>query len=54
MIVATEISSKTSDYTELARRPLEADHCALVVIDIQQKLLPPILKRSNSYATRSC
>jgi nicotinamidase-related amidase len=47
MIVATEISSKTSDYTELARRPLEADHCALVVIDIQQKLLPPIFQKEQ-------
>jgi nicotinamidase-related amidase len=47
MIVATEISSKTSDYTELARRPLEADHCALVVIDIQQKLLPPIFEKEQ-------
>ena len=47
MIVATEISSKTSDYTELARRPLEADQCALVVIDIQQKLLPPIFQKEQ-------
>ena len=31
-----------TDYAEIARRPLEADHCALVVVDIQEKLLPPI------------
>lgn len=32
----------STDTAEVARRPLEADHCALVVVDIQQKLLPPI------------
>ena len=47
MIVATEIAPKTSDYAELARRPLEADQCALVVIDIQQKLLPPIFQKEQ-------
>jgi nicotinamidase-related amidase len=47
MIVATEIASKISDYVELARRPLEADQCALVVIDIQQKLLPPIFEKEQ-------
>jgi nicotinamidase-related amidase len=47
MIVATKIASKTSDYAELARRPLDADQCALVVIDIQQKLLPPIFHREQ-------
>jgi nicotinamidase-related amidase len=29
-------------YTEVARRPLNADESMLVVIDIQEKLLPPI------------
>jgi nicotinamidase-related amidase len=47
MIVATEITSKTSDYAELARRPLESDQCVLVVIDIQQKLLPPIFEKQQ-------
>src|SRR6476646_9535921 len=47
MIVASEISSTTSDYAELARRTLEADQCALVVIDIQQKLLPPIFQNEE-------
>ena len=37
----------TFDYAELARRPLEADQCALVVIDIQQKLLPPIFPKEK-------
>jgi nicotinamidase-related amidase len=47
MIVATETAPKISDYTELARRPLEADQCALIVIDIQQKLLPPIFQKEQ-------
>jgi nicotinamidase-related amidase len=32
---------------ELARRPLQADHCTLVVVDIQEKLLPPIHNRER-------
>ena len=47
MIVATEIARKTSDYSELARHPLEADQCALIVIDIQQKLLQPIFQKEQ-------
>ena len=31
-----------ADTTELARRALEPDQCALIVVDIQEKLLPPI------------
>lgn len=46
MNLATEIVQKTSDY-ELARRPLAAESCALVVIDIQQKLLPPIFQKEQ-------
>ncbi len=30
-----------------ARRPLEAEKCALVVVDIQEKLLPPIFERER-------
>src|SRR5947209_4763304 len=36
-----------SDYAEIARRPLEAEQCALVVIDIQEKLLPPIFQKEQ-------
>jgi nicotinamidase-related amidase len=36
-----------SDYAEMARRPLIADQCALVVIDIQEKLLPPIFQKER-------
>src|SRR5207245_10209920 len=37
----------TSEYSEIARRPLEANLCALVVIDIQEKLLPPIFQKEQ-------
>ena len=40
-------SSLISDYKEIARRPLEAEQCALVVVDIQEKLLPPILRKEQ-------
>jgi len=33
------------DAAEVARRPLEAAQCALVVVDIQEKLLPPIFNK---------
>ena len=33
-----------ADYAEIARRPLEAERCALIVVDIQSKLLPPIFR----------
>ena len=36
-----------SDYSDIARRPLEAEQCALVVIDIQEKLLPPIFQKEQ-------
>ncbi len=36
-----------SDPAEVARRPLEADSCALVVVDIQEKLLPPIFNKEH-------
>ena len=34
-------------YAEIARRPLEAERCALIVIDIQEKLLPPIFQKER-------
>jgi len=46
MFTSTELV-QSSEYTELARRPLEAGQCALVVIDIQEKLLPPIFQREQ-------
>lgn len=35
------------DPTEVARRPLEADKSALIVVDIQEKLLPPIFEKER-------
>jgi nicotinamidase-related amidase len=36
-----------SDYSEMARRPLEAEKCALIVVDMQEKLLPPIWEKAR-------
>jgi nicotinamidase-related amidase len=37
----------TAAYSEAARRPLRAEDCALAVIDIQEKLLPPIFEKER-------
>lgn len=34
-------------HSEIARRPLVAEDCALAVIDIQEKLLPPIFNKDQ-------
>ncbi|HLZ43571.1 MAG TPA: hydrolase [Candidatus Sulfotelmatobacter sp.] len=47
MATAVENARPAADYAEMARRPLEADQCALIVIDIQQKLLPPIFQKEQ-------
>jgi nicotinamidase-related amidase len=48
MVTAFENASATSaDYAEIARRTLDSDQCALVVVDIQEKLLPPIFQRDQ-------
>lgn len=47
MAISFDIAPTPSDYAEMARRPLEADLCSLVVIDIQQKLLPPIFQKDQ-------
>jgi len=48
--MATTLGSVTqlsTDSTEIARRALEANQCALLVIDIQEKLLPPIFQKEQ-------
>jgi nicotinamidase-related amidase len=47
--MATVVGNVTleSDYTEIARRPLEPEQCALFVVDIQEKLLPPIWEKER-------
>lgn len=39
--------STVADQAEIARRPLTPESCALVVVDIQEKLLPPIFNREQ-------
>jgi nicotinamidase-related amidase len=34
-----------TDYAEIARRPLDPNQCALIVIDLQEKLIPPIFQK---------
>jgi nicotinamidase-related amidase len=41
------ISAPTADYADVARRALEPDRCALLVVDIQEKLLPPIFQKEQ-------
>jgi len=36
-----------ADIAEIARAPLEARRCALAVVDIQEKLLPPIFEKER-------
>lgn len=40
-------SSAAAEMVEVARQPLEAGQCALIVIDIQEKLLPPIFEKQR-------
>lgn len=47
MVTAIDSIPHITDYSEIARRPLETDHCALIVVDIQEKLLPPIFQREQ-------
>jgi nicotinamidase-related amidase len=47
MALGSENLALTSDRAEIARRPLEPQQCALLVIDIQQKLLPPIFNKEQ-------
>jgi nicotinamidase-related amidase len=41
------VTALNGDYAEIARRPLGADHCTLIVVDIQEKLLPPIFENTR-------
>ena len=47
MVTTLDSIPSTADYAEMARRPLQAEQCALVVIDIQEKLLPPIFQKEQ-------
>jgi nicotinamidase-related amidase len=45
--MAIAFENACSDYTEIARQPLDAERCALLVVDIQEKLLPPIFQKDQ-------
>jgi nicotinamidase-related amidase len=47
MATSFENLTAPTDSIEMARRPLEPDQCALLVIDIQEKLLPPIWEKDR-------
>src|SRR5438874_2916560 len=47
MPATTHYVEAAVDHTEIARRALEADRCGLLVIDIQEKLLPPIFQKEQ-------
>ena len=41
------ISALATDSGEVARRVVKAEECALIVVDIQEKLLPPIFEKER-------
>jgi nicotinamidase-related amidase len=45
--MVTTFANASTDFAEIARRPLESDRCALLVVDIQEKLLPPIFQKEQ-------
>ena len=47
MVTTFEAGPTASDYAEMARRPLVPEQCTLIVIDIQEKLLPPIFQKEQ-------
>ena len=47
MSMLGSISPPVTDYAEIARRPLDPAQCALLVVDIQEKLLPPIFQKDQ-------
>jgi nicotinamidase-related amidase len=47
MIPTLGTATFPTDATDVARQPLVADQCALIVVDIQEKLLPPIFNKDE-------
>jgi nicotinamidase-related amidase len=43
----TDLLPSANETIEAARRPLDSAECALIVIDIQEKLLPPIFEKER-------
>ena len=46
-MVSISTPSLQADIAEIARTPLAARNCALAVVDIQEKLLPPIFEKER-------
>ena len=47
MTMLGSVTSEMTGYAEVARRPLVPERCALIVVDIQEKLLPPIFEKER-------
>ena len=47
MVTTGTIFTTPSTSDNVARQPLRAEQCALVVVDIQEKLLPPIFNKEE-------
>ena len=47
MSLISSVAGESTDYAEIVRRPLDPKQCALIVIDIQEKLLPPIFQKQR-------
>jgi nicotinamidase-related amidase len=45
--ISENLSAISPEYSEIARRLLEPDQCTLLVVDIQEKLLPPIFQKDQ-------
>ena len=45
--MVTTFENASADYAEVARRALDTERCALLVVDIQEKLLPPIFHKEE-------
>jgi nicotinamidase-related amidase len=45
--MVTAFENASADYAEIARRRLSPDQCVLIVVDIQEKLLPPIFQKEQ-------
>jgi nicotinamidase-related amidase len=47
MPAKSSLESEVSGYEQIVRRRLDPDQCTLIVIDIQEKLLPPIFHKEQ-------
>ena len=45
--MVTTFAHTSTDHAEIARRSLDPERCALLVVDIQEKLLPPIFQKEQ-------